>query len=397
MEELEMLCKTLVTRERIGTILEKLVLEGKISKEWDAHTVSVLDNTLTNYVIKSCIETHRDELIVHKNFKKGLKIATRDVLNELKAEHGNVGVETNDLHCKYRSIERLKSKDLGLFNEGDAICIQEKIDGANASFQYIEEAGTIVAFSRKQVLSEQNDLRGFWHYVQSLDKDKVQEVLGTNLRMFGEWLVPHTVVYPEDVYEQFYCFDVLDMKSDCFLSQRQVRAIVHQLDLPTVHTFYEGPFMSWEHVQSFVGQTHLGGEIGEGVVLKTQEAGSEFHYTKLLGEKFSERKHKQNEYNPAKKIEKTLEEQALYNNIVESIVTDVRVKKLIHKLVDDGELCLPIERAVRSGLGNKLVGLVIKDCMKEESGEVARCDNFGGRVRRYLLELLTDEFYANLM
>ena len=35
-----------------------------------------------------------------------------------------------------------------------------------------------------------------------------------------------------------------------------------------IPVFYEGPFQSWEHCLSFVGQTQLGGAYGEGIVIK---------------------------------------------------------------------------------------------------------------------------------
>lgn len=61
---------------------------------------------------------------------------------------------------KYLDIVRLGHKaTVGVLNEGDQIVIQEKLDGANASFK--REGDTIVAFSRNTQLSPENNLRGF--------------------------------------------------------------------------------------------------------------------------------------------------------------------------------------------------------------------------------------------
>lgn len=51
---------------------------------------------------------------------------------------------------------------------------------------------------------------------QTLDKGKIKEILGDNLVLFGEWLVPHSVVYPEDKYNHMYfydCYDVIKISS----------------------------------------------------------------------------------------------------------------------------------------------------------------------------------------
>ena len=93
----------------------------------------------------------------------------------------------------YMDISRIKSNNeteltqdnTGCFEVGDIIQISEKIDGANASIA-LDDDGNLVAFSRKNKLSYDNNLRGFWNYVQGLDKDKFQD-LGKRV-CYGEWL-----------------------------------------------------------------------------------------------------------------------------------------------------------------------------------------------------------------
>ena len=48
----------------------------------------------------------------------------------------------------------------------------------------------------------------------SLDKELVKEVLGAKLVLFGEWLVSHTIVYPDDRYQNAYFYDVWDTDSE---------------------------------------------------------------------------------------------------------------------------------------------------------------------------------------
>ncbi|MEE5994413.1 MAG: RNA ligase family protein [Oscillospiraceae bacterium] len=122
-------------------------------------------------------------------------------------------------HKKYRDIERIKLDLIDNFVKGDNIYIEEKIDGANCSIQYDAETDTVVACSRKQILTPVNNLRGFYEFAQKLDKNKVMEILGENLILFGEWLVSHSVRYPDEKYNQMYAFDVYERTAESYLPQ----------------------------------------------------------------------------------------------------------------------------------------------------------------------------------
>lgn len=105
---------------------------------------------------------------------------------------------------KYMNIERLKDKYADGFRNGDCIVIQEKIDGANFSIRYDNETDSVMAFSRRTVLDSENNLRGAWEWAQKLNKELIKEALGTNLVLFGEWLVPHSIQYPQSRYQNAY-------------------------------------------------------------------------------------------------------------------------------------------------------------------------------------------------
>lgn len=168
------------------------------------------------------------------------------------------------IHKKFMDIQRIKPEYADGFNVGDYIVIQEKIDGCNAAIRYDTENDTIVAQSRKNILGIGNNLRGFYEWSQTLNKELVKSVLNGNLVLFMEWLVPHTLSYPKERYNHAYCYDVYDTNTEKYLPQSTVQAIVSKLNLTYVPTFYEGKFISWEHCVSFVGKTELGGEQGEG-------------------------------------------------------------------------------------------------------------------------------------
>ena len=122
----------------------------------------------------------------------------------------------------YIDIERFKTKNHDMFIAGEHIVIEEKVDGANASFTYDQEKDEVTAFSRKQELSFSNTLRGYWDWVQTLDKNIIKEItLNGRFIIFGEWLVSHTVEYDKERYNKFYMFDVWDRENNCYLSFMQ--------------------------------------------------------------------------------------------------------------------------------------------------------------------------------
>ena len=295
---------------------------------------------------------------------------------------------------KYMNISRLKTKDLPGFRIGDHIIVQEKVDGANFSFRYDVENDRICSFSRRFELNEENNLSGAWEWSQKLNKEQVAKVLGNKLIMFAEWLVPHTVKYPEEKYYNAYCFDVRDAETGLYLPQEQVAEIVRELGLIYVPVFYDGPFTSWEDLEALVGKTELGGEYGEGIVIKNMarlnDPNERFpFYTKIVGDAFAEKKtvHRMSIEQINVKNEKQL--------IADSVVTIARVRKIILKMVDERELpenWIALDQKI---IMRKLSSAVYYDCVKEEPETVEQVGKEFGKfasiaARNCLLELMQE-------
>lgn len=281
-------------------------------------------------------------------------------------------------HKKFMDIQRIKEDIIENFHQGDLIVISEKIDGANAAIRYDKDTNTVVAQSRKNILDISNNLRGFYEFTQTLDRERVKEYLGDNLVLFGEWLVPHTVPYPDERYNHFYAFDVYDTTREKYLTQAEAKYIAKELGLTFVPVFYEGEFISWEHCTSFVGRTDLGGEYGEGVVVKNQTRLNDPNnrqpfYLKIVGEKFSETKgHKVKQVDPEKL---KLQEEAIA--LVETVVTETRVIKILNKFVDEGILPENWGATDMPIIARNLTKAVYEDCIKEEPDTVSQIPNFG--------------------
>lgn len=294
---------------------------------------------------------------------------------------------------KYKDIERLKDKYAPAFKAGEHITITEKIDGANASI-VVNEDGTLTACSRRNELNQDNTLQGFYDFVQTLDASIVSAALTSRYILFGEWLVKHTIRYPEDKMKQFYVFDVYDTETEQYMPWDFTKQIAEFIGLKTVPLFYDGPFISWEHIYSFVGKTEMGGEpTGEGVVIKSQDRlDNKFsgtpEYVKIVAKEFSE----VHQSKPQKEIdpEKVAARQAA-EDLAATIVTARRVEKSIQKLVEDGIVPEDWDEKSLGVIAKHLPRAVYNDCVKEEPETVAQIENFGKICGSLTMKLAREE------
>lgn len=271
---------------------------------------------------------------------------------------------------KYRDIERLKAKNTEYFHPGDMITITEKIDGANSGISYDAETDSIIPQSHNNALNPMNTLRGFYEFVNRLDKNKIKEVVGNTKILYGEWNVSHTVPYPDDTRNKFYVFDIFDTETETYDNDYDhLKEVAEYLGVNIVPLFYKGEFVSWEHCMSFVGKTDLGGEYGEGVVVKSGNTS-----IKIVGEKFKETKG----HNEGKTLTpEQLEILAKKKELVESIVTKARVAKLLNKFVDENILPEDWCEQDMSIVAKNLPRRCYDDCLKEEPEVVTTIEDFG--------------------
>lgn len=290
----------------------------------------------------------------------------------------------------YVDIERFKAKYDTCLRPGDEIIVEEKLDGANASFTFDPETGKVKAFSRKNELNESNNLRGFWEWTQRLDAEGVAQMTQNGRYViFGEWLVPHTIKYPEHQYKHFWMFDVWDTQDEKWLYFDDVFAIhaglarlaeSSQEVLYFVPVIYDGPFISWDHLYEMVGKTFTGAEpTGEGIVIKNQTTLNmpEWRlptYIKIVAEKFSEV-----HTGHAKKLidPEILKAREANRAMVATVVTERRVVKILEKFVDNGILPEDWDEKNMKDIAKNLPKAVYEDCVKEEPDIVKVCEDFG--------------------
>lgn len=100
---------------------------------------------------------------------------------------------------KYQHIERYGTEEVQGIENGTCY-VFPKIDGTNASV-WMNNEGKICAGSRNRQLSIDKDNAGFLKSI--IEDDNIKRYLMTNPthRLYGEWLVPHSLkTYRDDVW-----------------------------------------------------------------------------------------------------------------------------------------------------------------------------------------------------
>ena len=274
---------------------------------------------------------------------------------------------------KYMDIERLKEG----YNDknwlpNDIVVVQEKMDGSNASFQYDDVSREIKVFSRRQELTPTNTLNGFYNWVKIKETDdkNFANIIKShaNLVFFGEWGVKNKVQYKDEYYHNFYFYDIYDVANEKYLTREEVKEFANILNLGYVNTLYVGEFKNWDNMRQFMGKSNLALVEGEGVVVKNQtllNAPRGEYYLKLVCDSFSEvMKVKIKAPKAANPNEATAKA------IVESIVTERRVEKMLNNLRDDGILVEPIDEKQLGVVSKHLPKRIWEDINKEEPESV---------------------------
>jgi hypothetical protein len=253
----------------------------------------------------------------------------------------------------YPKIHRLGKEETEGILDGE-VFVQEKIDGANTSIWM--EDGELKMGSRTRQLTD--GFNGFCDYVRSHQGIKnFFDRYPTN-RMYGEWLVRHTISYNETAYKKFYLFDVLTEDGDYWtMGEVETEAEKYGINYPEIFDY--GKFTE-EKIQEFAGKTNLG-TVGEGVVLKrdfTNKFGDKA-YAKVVTQKFKE--DNAITFGGNNKHSETYWE--MY--VVQKYCTLSRVQKIMNKIQPEIDEKLDLKHIPR------IIGTCYHDMITEEAWEIA--------------------------
>lgn len=238
----------------------------------------------------------------------------------------------------YRKIPRLGKEETEGILEGECE-VQEKVDGANTSI-WLREDGGINMGSRTRILGNE-EFNGFVPYV--LNHKGIIALLkaNPNFRLYGEWLVRHTIAYKETAYKKWYMFDIFNGEE--FLTGADVRHLAKEYEIEVVPSYGIFTNPTVEQLQELVGKSEFG-DRGEGIVVKNYDFTSKFgdlEFAKLVHESFIEdngvtfggnNKHSESYYE-------------MY--VINKYMTLTRVKKIMDKVQPEIDKKLDMEHIPR--------------------------------------------------
>ncbi len=281
---------------------------------------------------------------------------------------------------KYTHVEKFGNTEVEGIELG--VChIFPKIDGTNASVWLgqgaTEDIMAICAGSRTRQLSVGSDNAGFFQWV----KEKFDEggplfeffVRYPHLRLYGEWLVPHTFKgYRPEAWKRFYVFDVYNDTTDQYIAYDKYKGLLDEVG----YKDYLAPLAivrngDYERFLHYVANNFFlcpdGGEPGEGVVLKNYDYQNKFGrqaFAKIIRNEFKEMHHKEM---GAPEINNSLMNE---ERIVDLVVSSALVEKTLAKIkLDTG--------GWSSRNIPRLLDTVFYDTVKEELWDALKEINFG--------------------
>lgn len=269
------------------------------------------------------------------------------------------------MFIKYPHLERFGTDEVDGIELGNCY-IFPKIDGTNASV-WIDKDQYIQAGSRNRKLALDNDNAGFMNAMaEDLEVKRFLEA-NPDLRLYGEWLVPHSLkTYRDSAWRNFYVFDVYHDLEEKFLSFDDYTSLMDDYDIEVIHPISIIKNPSYENLlREMEKNTYLiddGKGTGEGIVIKNYGYENKYGratWAKMVTTTFKEKHVK--EMGPsilagAKMIEE---------DIVDQFVTTHLIDKTYDKI-----------RTEREGFNSRdiaeLLGRVYHDLVSEEIWEIVK-------------------------
>ena len=207
---------------------------------------------------------------------------------------------------RYQHIERFGTTEVEQIELGECY-IFPKLDGSNASV-WLSDVGNVAAGSRNRTLTLENDNAGFFAWVKKQDHIKKYLENYPNHRLYGEWLVPHSLkTYKDEAWRNFYVFDVsIDKREEEVKHEGDSKVrYLHYNDykvgldkwgvhyIPPISTITNGSYEQFvRQIHSNVFMIKDGEGIGEGVVIKNYDFVNKYGRTtwaKIVTTEFKEK------------------------------------------------------------------------------------------------------------
>ena len=235
---------------------------------------------------------------------------------------------------KYQHLERLGTNETQGIENG--MCyVFPKIDGSNAQI-WMGEDGILKAGSRNRELTLDNDHANFCNWVGSQINYYLFFKRYPTLRLYGEWLIPHTLkTYEKQAWNNFYVFDV--MNGEEYMPYELYSKVLDEYSINYIPPICKIENPTYERL---IGQleknTYLvkdGEGVGEGIVIKNYDFRNKYGrvvWAKIVSNEFKAKHSKC-------QITELKEKNILEEEIAIKYVTKVLIEKELAKIeVEDG-------------------------------------------------------------
>ena len=234
---------------------------------------------------------------------------------------------------KYQHIERYGNNLVNGITNG--VCyIFPKIDGTNSSIWL--ENGEICAGSRNRKLSLDNDNQGFYNSIINDEKIKDFLIKNPNLRLYGEWLVPHSLkTYDDTAWRKFYVFDVCIGDELNYLHYDEYSKLLDEFDIDYIKPIGVITNPTEDNlIECLRLNTYLitDNGIGEGIVIKNydfKDHGGHTKWAKIISSEFLEVSHRKI---PKKSNPDGFE---IEQDITDKFVTTALIEKEYAKIINE--------------------------------------------------------------
>jgi hypothetical protein len=232
---------------------------------------------------------------------------------------------------KYQHLERFGTNETNGIELG--MCyVFPKIDGTNSQLWFSD--GFLMAGSRNRKLEIENDNAGFYNWATNQVRFYNFFAKHPNLRLYGEWLVPHTLkTYEKTAWNNFYVFDVMDGEN--YLDYETYKLLLEEFEIEYIPPICKVKNPTYERL---INQLEKNGYLiedgkgtGEGIVIKNYNYKNKFGrvtWAKIVKNEFKA-KHAKCDVTEIKE-NKIIEEE-----IVNKFVTDALVEKEFAKIENE--------------------------------------------------------------
>ena len=235
--------------------------------------------------------------------------------------------ENTNGFLKYQHLERFGTTETNGIEMG--MCyVFPKIDGTNGQLWW---SGYLQAGSRNRHLEMGNDNQGFYNW--ALDQNCYKEFFAKypHLRLYGEWLVPHTLnTYQKTAWNNFYVFDVMD--GERYLPYEEYKVLLDEFGVDYIPPICKVENPAYERLVAQLEKNGYliedGKGVGEGIVIKNYDYKNRFGrvvWAKIVANEFKAKHQKAD-------VTEIIESRLVEEDIVDKYVTASLIEKEFAKI-----------------------------------------------------------------